>query len=207
MGAVQTNLLERIKSCRVCEDHLPLGPRPIVQGLPSARLLIVGQAPGLKVHQTGIPWNDASGDRLRQWLGVSREIFYDPKLVALLPIGFCYPGRAKSGDVPPRKECYDLWHESFISYLKKTQLTLLVGNYAQAKYLKGDVKANGTETIRYWQEYFPKYIPLPHPSPRNNIWLSKNPWFIKTVIPELQLMIEDLNLLGTKETICLKNSI
>ncbi|MGZ3721996.1 MAG: uracil-DNA glycosylase family protein, partial [Bdellovibrionales bacterium] len=139
------NLLLKIRACRACEQHLPLGPRPVIQGHRAAQLLIVGQAPGLKVHQTGIPWNDLSGDRLREWLGLSREIFYDPKSVALLPIGFCYPGRAKSGDAPPRRECYDLWHKSFRSYLKNIRLTLLVGNHAQSKYLK---TPNGTATIR-----------------------------------------------------------
>ena len=181
-------LLDKIKMCRACEDHLPLGPRPIVQGHSSARLLIIGQAPGLKVHETGIPWNDLSGDRLREWLGLSRETFYDPKTVALLPMGFCYPGRAKSGDAPPRKECYELWHKSFRSYLKNVRLTLLVGNYAQDKYLKADAKASATETIRCWREYLPKFVSLPHPSGRNNIWLHKNSWFSEIVVPEVREM-------------------
>lgn len=187
-----SKLLSEIRACRVCEHDLPLGPRPIVQGHSAARLLIVGQAPGLCVHQTGIPWNDASGDRLRKWLGISPHIFYDPKLVAIVPVGFCYPGRAKSGDAPPRKECYDLWHQPLGSYLKNIRLTLLVGNYAQAKYLKGDAKANATETIRFWRDYLPKYIPLPHPSPRNNVWLHKNTWFEKTVVPEIRKTVKKL---------------
>ncbi len=186
------NILTEIRACRACEEHLPLGPRPIVQGGAQARLLIVGQAPGLRVHQTGIPWNDKSGDRLREWLGLEREIFYDPDFVALLPMGFCYPGRGKSGDAPPRKECYDLWHEKFRSQLKSLRLTLLVGNHAQTKYLKtGD---DSTTMIREWRKYLPNYLPLPHPSPRNNIWLHKNPWFQEEVIPEIRTFVAGLGL-------------
>ena len=187
-----SKLLNEIRACRVCEDDLPLGPRPIIQGHSDARLLIVGQAPGLIVHQTGIPWNDASGDRLRDWLGLSRDIFYDPKLVALVPVGFCYPGRAKSGDAPPRKECYDLFHRRLGSYLKNIRLTLLVGNYAQEKYLKSEAKDNATETIRCWRDFLPTYVPLPHPSPRNNVWLHKNPWFERAVVHEVREKIKTL---------------
>lgn len=163
-----------------------------MQGDPQARLLIISQAPGLLVHQTGIPWNDSSGDRLREWLGIDRETFYNPKAVALLPIGFCYPGRAKSGDAPPRKECYELWHERFRSHLKDVRLTLLVGRHAQTQYLK--VKTDSTAIIRDWRTYLPDYLPLPHPSPRNNIWLHKNPWFNHEVLPEVRQLIAQLGL-------------
>ncbi len=188
------NLLKEIRACRVCETKLPLGPRPIVQGDSSARLLIVGQAPGLIVHQTGIPWHDASGARLREWLGLKTEDLYDPKLIAIIPIGFCYPGRAKSGDAPPRKECYELWHKPISSYLKNIRLTLLVGNFAQTKYLKTEAKANAnaTETIRHWRNFLPNYVPLPHPSPRNNIWLHKNPWFEKEVVPDVRKIVKTI---------------
>ena len=190
-------LFKEIRACRVCENHLPLGPRPIVQGHANARLLIVGQAPGLKVHKSGIPWNDASGERLRQWLALSSEIFYDPNRVAIIPVGFCYPGRAKSGDAPPRKECFELWHHRLGSYLTNIRTTLLIGNFAQTKYLENCVKINATETIRDWREYTPKFFPLPHPSPRNNIWLRNNPWFEETVVPEVRTVIKDLGLFAS----------
>lgn len=183
-------LLEQIRACQIC-PNLPLGPRPIIQGDAQSKLLIISQAPGLRVHETGIPWNDQSGDRLREWLGLSSNDFYNPKLVALLPMGFCYPGRGKSGDAPPRKECYGLWHQAFISHLENRQLTLLVGNYAQTRYLKGIAKKNATETIRSWKEYLPDFIPLPHPSPRNNIWLDKNAWFPDEEIPAIRKIVHD----------------
>jgi uracil-DNA glycosylase len=185
-------LLREIRECRACESHLPLGARPIVQAQASARLLIVSQAPGLSVHQTGIPWNDASGVRLRHWLGITPSNFYDPKKVALVPMGFCYPGRASSGDAPPRRECFPLWHSRIASHLKKVRLTLLVGSYAQAQYLKGFEKSSMTETIRSWREYLPDYLPLPHPSPRNNVWLKKNPWFENEVVAELREIVSVL---------------
>jgi uracil-DNA glycosylase len=163
-----------------------------VQANASARLLIVGQAPGLRVHQSGIPWDDASGDRLRDWLGLSRATFYNAKKVALVPIGFCYPGPAASGDLPPRKECFPLWHARLTSELKNVRLSLLVGTYAQAKYLKSVEKSNLTETVRSWREYLPHYLPLPHPSPRNNIWLRRNPWFKDINIPEIRQIVMDL---------------
>lgn len=183
------DLLSRARACRACTD-LPLGPRPVVQAHSSARVLIVGQAPGLKVHRSGIPWDDASGERLRDWLSLSSEKFYDPKSIAVLPVGFCYPGRAASGDAPPPKACFDLWHGQFGEYLKNLELTLLVGRHAQVKYLGAAVYPNGTETIRRWREYLPKFCPLPHPSPRNNIWLHKNPWFDEEVVPEIRVLVE-----------------
>lgn len=182
-------LLEQIRACRACETHLPLGPRPIIQGDPNAKLLIIGQAPGLAVHNTGVPWDDKSGERLRSWLGLDSDTFYDPSKVAIMPVGFCYPGRAKSGDAPPRKECFELWHEQFLSSLKKVKLTLLIGNHAQARYLGNGTSA--TENIKSWRNFLPKYFPLPHPSPRNNIWLSKNPWFTEEVVPELAKMVRN----------------
>ncbi len=185
-------LLKRISDCQVCINHLPMGPRPVVQGHPSARILILSQAPGLRVHQTGIPWNDPSGDRLRLWLDLSRQEFYNPELVALLPMGFCYPGRAKSGDMPPRKECFELWHEPFVSHLKDLQVTLLVGHHAQISYLGKENKANSTAAIRAWEEYLPDYLPVPHPSPRNNMWLHKNPWFAEEVLPKIRTIIRSI---------------
>lgn len=171
-------LIRNARACHACSG-LPLGPRPVFQASPSARLLIVGQAPGLKVHRTGIPWDDASGERLREWLGLSKEIFYDEKRVAILPVGFCYPGTGERGDLPPRKECFPLWHEKFLSQMSELQLTVLLGQYAHAAYLGKSRKANLSETVRAWREYLPRYLPLPHSSPLNNIWLAKNRWFEK----------------------------
>lgn len=183
-------LLEEIKNCQVCRGQLPLGPRPIVQAHPSARLVLVGQAPGLKVHQSGIPWDDASGDRLRSWLGLSKDVFYDRRRVAIVPIGFCYPGKGKSGDLPPRKECLPLWHERIFDLLPNRRLTLLIGNHAQAVYLKGRRKSSLTETVRAWKDYLPEFLPLPHPSPLNNIWLHKHPWFPREVLTHLPGLVE-----------------
>ncbi|MBA4502563.1 uracil-DNA glycosylase family protein [Marinobacterium marinum] len=183
-------LLQEVRACRICADVLPLGPRPVVQADVRARLLIVGQAPGLKVHETGIPFNDPSGDRLRDWLGVSREVFYDPVQVAILPMGFCYPGRGRSGDNPPRPECAPAWRQKLLDQLPNLELTLLVGRYAQEWYLgKG---GSVTERVRNWRAYGPEQLPLPHPSPRNNLWLRRNPWFEKVLLPELKERIERL---------------
>ena len=179
-------LLTQISACTLCHQNLPLGPRPVVQGHPNARVLIISQAPGLRVHETGIPWNDPSGDRLREWLDIDRATFYNRELIALLPMGFCYPGRGKSGDNPPRKECHGLWHERFLKALKNLRLILLVGTYAQTQYLGEAMMGTSTETIRKWDEYFPPYFPIPHPSPRNNIWLAKNPWFESDILPKLK---------------------
>lgn len=180
-------LLREVRACRICADHLPLGPRPVVQAGSSARLLIVGQAPGLRVHQTGIPFNDPSGDRLRDWLGMSRDEFYDAAKVAILPMGFCYPGRGRSGDNPPRAECAPAWRQQLLDQLPNIELTLLVGRYAQEWHLgKG---ATLTDRVKHWQSYGPKVIPLPHPSPRNNLWLRSNPWFEQDLLPELKARI------------------
>ncbi len=179
------SLLVKVRSCTICADQLPLGPRPVVQMQASARILIVGQAPGRKVHDTGVPFNDASGERLRTWMGITREIFYDAQQVAILPMGFCYPGTGKSGDLPPRPECAPAWRIPLLSQLKNIQLTLVIGQYAQAYHLPNEA-ASLTETVQAWREYWPKILPLPHPSPRNNLWLKRNRWFENELIPMLQ---------------------
>ena len=179
-------LLKEVRGCAFCVAHLPLGPRPIVSAHRSARIVIIGQAPGKRVHESGIPWDDPSGKRLREWLGVSENEFYDEKKIALVPMGFCYPGTGKSGDLPPRKECAELWHEKLLSSIPNIELTLLLSQYSQAYYLADERKDSLTETVRAWKQYLPQYIPLPHPSPRNNIWLKKNPWFEKKLLPDLR---------------------
>lgn len=179
-------LLVKIRACQVCATHLPHPPNPIVSAHAKARLLLIGQAPGRRVHQSGIPWNDPSGDTLRDWLQVTREQFYDETLVAIVPLGFCYPGAGKSGDLPPRPECAPLWHPPLLAALPKVKLTLLVGSYAQAYYLKERAKSTLTETVANYAEYLPRYLPLPHPSPRNRLWLKRNPWFAAEVLPQLR---------------------
>ena len=178
-------LLERITHCKRCEAFLPLGPRPVIQAHQQARILIVGQAPGLKVHESGIPWDDASGDRLRHWMGLDKDTFYNPQKVAILPMGFCYPGRGKSGDLPPRKECAPQWHPALLEHMPNIEITLLVGQYAQNAYLPPPHPKTLTDTVKQWETWAPEIIPLPHPSPRNNIWLKKNPWFEQQLVPFL----------------------
>jgi uracil-DNA glycosylase len=184
------SLLEDIRACDTCKAHLPLGPRPIVAAHPEAKIVIIGQAPGTKVHMTGIPWDDPSGNQLRKWMGISTEVFYDPSKIALMPMGFCYPGKGKSGDLPPRPECAPQWHEAILKQLPKIQLTIFIGQYAQEYYLKDAKKKNLTETVKHYIEYLPDYLPLPHPSPRNRFWLTKNPWFEQEVVSELQARVE-----------------
>lgn len=179
-------LLANIRACEVCKEYLPLGPRPIVAAHPNARIVIIGQAPGIKVHQTGIPWDDASGKQLRTWMNVDDETFYDPSKIALVPMGFCYPGKGKSGDLPPRPECAPLWHDKLLSKMPNLKLIILIGTYAQNYYLGNAAEKNLTETVKNYTAYLPKYFPLPHPSPRNRFWLTKNPWYVENVIPELQ---------------------
>lgn len=187
------NLLAEIKDCRLCEEHLPLGPLPVVQASSKAKILIAGQAPGRKVHESGIPFDDASGDRLRDWMGIDREIFYDASKIAIAPMGFCFPGTGKSGDLPPRPECADAWRERLLSNLLKIELTLVIGKYAQAYHLGVLQKKSLTETVKFWKEYWKKKVlPLPHPSPRNNIWLRKNAWFEKDVLPTLKSKVKKL---------------
>lgn len=182
-----TPLLESVRACGVCAGVLPLGPRPVVRLAGSARLLIVGQAPGTKVHETGLPWNDRSGDRLREWLGMDRDAFYDAARIAIMPMGFCYPGRLPNGgDAPPRPECAPLWHARLRAALPAIELTLLVGSYAQAHYLGPRRQTTMTATVAAWRDYGPEFIPLPHPSWRNTAWLRRNPWFISELLPDLR---------------------
>jgi uracil-DNA glycosylase len=182
-------LLTNISNCVVCKAHLPLGPRPIISVHPKSRIVIIGQAPGTVVHKTGIPWDDKSGENLRNWLGVKNKDFYNPEKFALIPMGFCYPGKGKSGDLPPRKECAPLWHNALLNNLKEIQLVVLIGKYAQDYYLKERAEKNLTDTVKKYQEYLPKYFVLPHPSPRNNIWQAKNEWFPSLVLPELKKQV------------------
>ena len=189
-----SQLLESVRECRLCEKSLPLGPRPVLQIDPRAKILIAGQAPGRRVHESGIPFDDASGVRLREWLGVSSEAFYDPTKFAILPMGFCYPGTGKSGDLPPRPECAEAWRERLLTSLRQVEMTLVIGQYAQRWHLP-QMQKNLTETVRAWQDYGPGIIPLPHPSPRNNIWLKKNPWFAEALLPALKTRTQEaLNL-------------
>jgi uracil-DNA glycosylase len=179
-------LLGEVRSCTKCELFLPLGPKPVVHISPSSKILVIGQAPGTKVHQTGIPWNDASGEELRRWLDVDRETFYDQSIFGIMPMGFCYPGRGKSGDMPPRPECAETWHRKITSQLKEIQLTLLIGSYAQQYYLGKNKKNNLTATVESFTEYLPDFFPLVHPSPRNRLWQRRNPWFEESVVPVLR---------------------
>lgn len=182
----------QIAACKLCAAHLPLGPRPVLRASPSARLLVVGQAPGRKVHESGVPWDDASGLRLREWMGVDAEVFYDSTQIAIVPMAFCYPGTGKSGDLPPRPECAPNWHGPLLAEMPDIKLTLLIGQYAQAYYLKESRKKNLTETVRAWRQYAPQYLPLPHPSPRNNLWLKRNAFFADEVVPALQQRVGEL---------------
>ncbi len=185
-------LLNHIRQCNICKDYLPLGPRPIVSAHPDAKIVIIGQAPGTKVHKTGIPWDDPSGKQLRKWLGVSDEVFYDETKIALVPMGFCYPGKGKTGDLPPRPECAPQWHEALLEKLPNIELVILIGMYSQKYYLQKEAKKTLTETVANYKEYLPMYLPLPHPSPRNRFWLTKNPWFDVEVLPELRLKVAKL---------------
>ncbi|PIB36797.1 IclR family transcriptional regulator [Reichenbachiella sp. 5M10] len=185
-------LLSDIKNCTLCEPHLPTGVRPVLSAHSQSKIVIIGQAPGRAVHQSGIPWDDQSGDNLRQWLGIDKTIFYDPEQIALIPMGFCYPGTGESGDLPPRKECAPLWHDVIWKEMTNVKTTLLIGQYAQRYYLGQEVKKSLTETVKNYQEYMPKYFVLPHPSPRNNIWRAKNPWFDQQVLPVLREKIHQI---------------
>ena len=186
-------LLREARACRVCAADLPLGPRPVMQASETARLLIVGQAPGTRVHETGIPFNDPSGNRLRDWLAVDRETFYDRRRIAIVPMGFCYPGRdPRGGDRPPRPECAPLWHPPLRAALPAVALVLLVGLYAQRYYLGPRRKGSLTETVRAWRDYGPAFLPLPHPSWRNTAWLKRNPWFEAEILPALRKRVRAL---------------
>ncbi len=185
-------LLREVRACEACADHLPFPPRPILRAGVAARILIVGQAPGRRVHETGIPWNDPPGDRLRDWMQVSRDTFYDEKRIAIIPTGLCYPGTGKGGDLPPCAECAPLWHPRLRAALPDIRLTLLVGSYAQAYYLGDRAQKTLTETVRHYRDYLPEFLPLPHPSPRNQAWLKNNPWFAEEVLPLLHAKIAEL---------------
>ncbi|MDJ0645632.1 MAG: uracil-DNA glycosylase family protein [Flavobacteriaceae bacterium] len=179
-------LLTNIKNCTICSNHLALGPRPVVRAHKDARVVIIGQAPGTKVHASGIPWDDASGKQLRKWMNVSDEEFYDATKFAIVPMGFCYPGKGSSGDLPPRPECAPQWHQVLFDEMPNLELIMLIGMYSQKYYLKDKAKRTLTETVRNYEEYLPHYFVLPHPSPRNRLWLRRNPWFEKEVVPELE---------------------
>ncbi len=184
------SLLARVHACTICEPHLQNGVRPVLQIDPRARILIVGQAPGRRVHEAGMPFLDASGDRLRDWMGVTSEIFYNPREITILPMSFCFPGTGKSGDLPPRPECAPAWRNQLLAHLQHLELTLLIGKYAQLYHLKD--KASLTETVKAWQKYWPNILPLPHPSPRNNVWLHRNPWFEEGVLPVLRQRVTEV---------------
>ncbi|MFO7481005.1 uracil-DNA glycosylase family protein [Oceanibaculum nanhaiense] len=186
-------LLREIEACRLCEAHLPLGPRPVIRAAASARILVIGQAPGTKVHRTGIPFNDPSGDRLRDWMGIDRDIFYDETRIAIMPMGLCYPGRnARGGDAPPRPECAPLWHDRVRALLPEIELTLLIGAYAQARYLGEKREKTLAGTVARWRDFGPAFIPTPHPSPRNRNWLKTHPWFEAEVVPEIRRRVAAL---------------
>ena len=186
------NLLSEIKQCTICKEHLPLGPRPVVSAHKNSKIVIIGQAPGTKVHASGIPWDDASGKQLRKWLNVTPEQFYNPKYFAIIPMGFCYPGKGKTGDLPPRPECAPQWHEILFNEMPNVELVLLIGMYAQKYYLKEQTEKTLTDTVKNYQAYLAHYFPLPHPSPRNRFWLTKNPWFEAKVIPALKVKVKEL---------------
>lgn len=180
------DLLTNIRKCEVCKSNLQLGPRPVLVASSEAKIIIIGQAPGTKVHKTGIPWDDPSGKQLRKWLGISDETFYDEREIAIVPMGFCYPGKGKSGDLPPRPECAPLWHNQLLEKMPNVELIILIGMYAQKYYLQKEAKKTLTETVKNYKDYLPNYFILPHPSPRNRFWLTKNPWFDEDVLPVLK---------------------
>lgn len=186
-----TKLIHDVRSCTICAKQLPYDPRPVFQLSPSARILIAGQAPGQKVHKSGVPFSDASGVRLREWLGVTAEVFYNPELVAILPMGFCYPGTGRAGDLPPRPECAPAWREQLLHQLGTLQLKLIIGQYAQAYHLPNAARSV-TDCVRSWRAHWPEVVPLPHPSPRNNMWFRRNPWFEKDVLPSLRVRVAEI---------------
>lgn len=190
MPALST-LLPRIHACRICAHALAHGVRPVLQVSRAAAILVAGQAPGRRVHETGIPFNDVSGDRLRAWMGITRETFYDEKKIALLPMSFCYPGTGRHGDLPPRPECAPAWRAALLAQLPRLQLILVLGQYAQAYHLPNG-KQSVTEAVRDWRSYWPGMLPLPHPSPRNQRWVKNNPWFTRQVLPALRERVREL---------------
>lgn len=185
------SLLDEVRRCTICSANLPHGPRPILQMHSHARILIAGQAPGRKVHESGVPFADASGDRLREWLGITPEVFYNPKQVAILPMSFCFPGARKGGDLPPRPECAPAWREKLLHHLGDLKLTLVVGQFAQVYHLSNS-RASVTSTVQSWRNHWPNVVPLPHPSPRNNIWLRRNRWFENELLPLLRARVTEV---------------
>lgn len=179
-------LLSEISACLICKDQLPLGPRPVVSAHPNSKIVIIGQAPGTKVHQSGVPWDDQSGKQLRKWLNVSEDDFYSPEKFAIVPMAFCYPGKGKSGDLPPRSECAPQWHQALLEGMAEVELIILIGIYAQKYYLGKKAKETLTETVANFNSYLPEFFPLPHPSPRNRFWMRKNPWFEQSVLEVFQ---------------------
>lgn len=190
-GRQLQNLLTEVRACTVCDEHLPAGPRPIVQVGPSAPIVIIGQAPGRRVHESGVPWDDPSGRLLREWLGLDDEQFYDPNVVAIIPMGFCYPGSASSGDKPPRPECAPLWHDRLLSHLAEDRLDVIIGMYAQKRYVAERAKTL-TDTVAAWRSHLPNRAVLPHPSPRNRHWLTKNPWFEAEAVPAIRARVDEV---------------
>ncbi len=187
------DLKAEARGCDLCSENLPMGPRPVFQIHPKSKILVAGQAPGVRVHNTGIPFNDPSGDRLRQWMGIDKDVFYDEQKIAILPMGFCYPGTGKSGDLPPRPECAAKWRQPMLDFMPNIELILVIGQYALKWHMGDRQKKNLTETVRNWTDYFSDgLLPLPHPSPRNNIWLKKNDWFESDVLPTMQVKIKEL---------------
>ena len=184
-------LLTEVRQCTLCEPELPMGARPVVQLHPNAKILVAGQAPGRRVHASGKPFDDPSGDRLRQWMGIDKSTFYDAEKLAIIPMGLCYPGTGKSGDLPPRPECAPAWRHKLLEHLPNLELTLAIGQYAQSWHID-EPKQTLTERVKNWEHYWPDVLPLPHPSPRNNLWLKRNPWFEDAVIPTLQKRIAEL---------------
>lgn len=191
MARTLTATLREVRACQLCAPTLPHPPRPVLQAATSARVLIAGQAPGRRVHVSGVPFDDPSGERLREWLGVDRDTFYDPNKIAILPMGFCYPGHGRQGDLPPREECAPAWRETLLAQLPNIELTVVLGQYAINYHLDGG-EPTLTATVQQWQHYWPTALPLPHPSPRNNLWLKRNPWFEQDVIPVLQQRVAQL---------------
>lgn len=186
------SLVQSARSCTICEQFLPLGPRPVFSIHPESKILIVGQAPGTKVHASGVPWDDASGNELRKWLDVDRDQFYDPKIFGIMPMGFCYPGRGKGGDLPPRPECAPKWHQEMRDHMPEVKLTLLIGQYALKYYLGKRRGKTLTETVKNYETYLPDFLPLVHPSARNLMWRRRNPWFEEDVVPMLRERVHEL---------------
>ena len=189
-------LLGEIRACEICAESLPMGPRPVVQAAKGARILIAGQAPGRRVHESGVPFRDPSGDRLRDWMGIGDHDFYDPELIAIVPMGFCFPGSGSSGDKPPRKECAPAWREALLGELSNVELTLVLGTYALRYHLP--TARSVTDAVERWREWGPHVLPLPHPSPRNRAWFKRNAWFERDVLPHLRRRVKEL--LPTRST-------